>query len=82
MCNTSYTLYWWEFEPYVENHADGHLNLTGIIFDTADELFKVVLMASALSITFFISLFTLKAKIYKRHSQQVYNYVRQYNKMD
>ena len=46
MCDTIYSIYWWELEPYVEKHFNetGTLNLTGIIFETADILFQVVFL--------------------------------------
>lgn len=43
MCDTIYSIYWWEIEPYIEKHFRPkiQLNLTGVIFDTANALFKV-----------------------------------------
>lgn len=49
MCDAKYHLYWWATEPYLEKVEEGQsfeephsrFGLQGMMFDTANELFKV-----------------------------------------
>ena len=52
MCDSLYHLYWWEIEPYLEiaeenensEEPSSKFGLKGMMFDTVNELFLVLLL--------------------------------------